>query len=126
MKKIQSSHPAADLWHNFVVKRIQPELNVIVEKALSERNVHPFDLAKHENDWPTLEYHAASAHSSVGLQLFGCGAIVAGNNSLRAPLQHAVASLISVNWTRLEEAYNIKRAFMRRKVQAMDRVWEGK
>jgi hypothetical protein len=112
------------LWHNFVVKYIQPKLNAIVEEALTSNRAHPMELAKVEACWPACSVHGPAAYSDVAVGLLGAE-VFTDHLSLRLALQKPISQLVSANWGRLRKSYDRKKGLMKEKLAALDSAWKG-
>ncbi|KIM75038.1 hypothetical protein PILCRDRAFT_92343 [Piloderma croceum F 1598] len=59
------------LWHNWVLKHIQPDLNKLIEAALTAKRIHLLTLAEQSPGWPALNNYASNAYVPVALELLG-------------------------------------------------------
>ena len=57
------------LWHKWVLCKIQPKFNCVVEEVLNNKNIHLLTLAKVGNEWPHTQMFTATAYLPVMLAI---------------------------------------------------------
>jgi hypothetical protein len=126
VKWLAAPKPGQKLWHNWVLKHVQPPLNQVIENALAEKGIHPMTLSEEVTGWPALHAYGSSAYLGAVLELFGLKAL-SGNSTtvLKLEMQTAIAQLIAHAWARIYKVYNRKEAAAQKKKTAFDQLWAG-
>jgi hypothetical protein len=126
VKWLSAPKPGQKLWHNWVLKHVQPPLNQVIENALAEKGIHPMTLSEEVTGWPALHAYGSSAYLGAVLELFGLKAL-SGNSTtvLKLEMQTAIAQLIAHAWARIYKVYNRKEAAAQKKKTAFDQLWAG-
>jgi hypothetical protein len=126
VKWLAAPKPGQKLWHNWVLKHVQPTLNQAIDNALTERGIHPMTLAEEVTGWPALHTYGGSAYLGAALELFGLEALSGGSTTvLKLEVQTAIALLVAHAWARIRKVYNRKEAAAQKKKTAFDQQWAG-